>query len=96
MPHRELHFTAFVAPAGYHESAWRLVDDDPRAALGLEYYARIAQIAEAGALDALFCADNISIAEYRVEHLPQALFDPLELLSALAARTTSTNSTAAA
>jgi FMN-dependent oxidoreductase (nitrilotriacetate monooxygenase family) len=87
MPERELHFTAFVAPAGYHESAWRVVDDDPRAGLGLPYYARLARIAEAGALDALFCADNISIAEYRVEHLPQTLFDPLELLSALAALT---------
>src|SRR5579871_2955478 len=87
MPTDELHFTAFVAAAGYHESAWRVVDDDPRAGLGLPYYARLARIAEGGALDALFCADNISIAEYRVEHLPQTLFDPLELLSALAALT---------
>src|SRR5579862_2800954 len=87
MPTEELHFTAFVAAAGYHESAWRVVRDDPRAALGLPYYARLARIAEGGALDALFCADNISIATYRVEHLPQALFDPLELLSALAAVT---------
>ena len=87
MPNRELHFTAFIAPAGYHESAWRVVAEDPRSALALPYYAQIARIAEHGALDALFCADNISIAEYRVEHLPQALFDPLELLCALAALT---------
>ena len=87
MPNRELHFTAFIAPAGYHESAWRVVPEDPRSALTLPYYAQLARIAESGALDALFCADNISIAEYRVEHLPQALFDPLELLCALAALT---------
>jgi N-acetyl-S-(2-succino)cysteine monooxygenase len=84
---RELHFTAFVAPGGYHESAWRLIDADPRAVLGLPYYAELARIAERGRLDAMFAADNISIAEYRAEHMPQALFDPVELMSALCAVT---------
>src|ERR1700726_3250654 len=87
MPDRQLHFTAFIWPAGYHESAWRVVREDPRSALGLPYYTEIAQIAERGKLDSLFLADNIAIAEYRVEYLPQTLFDPVELLSALAAVT---------
>jgi FMN-dependent oxidoreductase (nitrilotriacetate monooxygenase family) len=55
--------------------------------LGLPYYAEIARIAELGKLDSLFLADNIAIAEYRVEYMPQTLFDPIEVLSALAALT---------
>jgi N-acetyl-S-(2-succino)cysteine monooxygenase len=84
---RQLHFTAFIAPAGYHESAWRLVDAEPRAVLGLPYYAGLARIAERGCLDAMFAADNISIAEYRAQHMPQTLFDPVELMCALCAAT---------
>lgn len=51
--------------------------------LGLPYYAGLARTAERGHLDAMFAADNISIAEYRAEHMPQALFDPVELMCAL-------------
>ena len=82
-----LHFTAFLYPAGYHESAWRVVPDDPRAALGLPYYLELARIAEAGRLDALFLADNLAIAEYRTEYMPATLLDPVELLCALAGAT---------
>jgi FMN-dependent oxidoreductase (nitrilotriacetate monooxygenase family) len=87
MPPRQLHFTAFIWPAGYHESAWRVVPEGPRSALGLPYYTEIARIAERGRLDSLFLADNMSIAEYRVEYMPQTMFDPIEVLSALAAVT---------
>jgi FMN-dependent oxidoreductase (nitrilotriacetate monooxygenase family) len=87
MPDRQLHFTAFIAAAGYHESAWRVVPDEPRSVLGLPHYREIARIAEHGRLDSLFMADNIAIAEYRAEYMPQTLFDPVELLSALAATT---------
>src|SRR6202012_2567651 len=87
MPARPLHFNAFIWPNGYHESAWRLVDDDVRGVLGLPYYAEIARTAEHGLLDSVFLADNIAIAEYRVTHLPQTQFDPISVLSALAAFT---------
>jgi FMN-dependent oxidoreductase (nitrilotriacetate monooxygenase family) len=87
MPRTELHLTAFIAPAGYHEAAWRVVDDEPRAGLGLPYYRELARIAEAGRLDALFMADNLTIAEYRTQYMPAALFDPVGLLCALAAVT---------
>ncbi|GAA5154376.1 NtaA/DmoA family FMN-dependent monooxygenase [Amycolatopsis dongchuanensis] len=80
----DLHFTAFVWPNGYHESAWRVVEDDVRGVLGLPYYAEIARTAERGLLDAVFLADNIAIAEYRTTHLPQTQFDPVSVLSALA------------
>ena len=61
--------------------------EDPRVGAGLPYYARDRPDRRAGELDSLFLADNIAIAEYRVEYLPQTLFDPIEMLSALAAVT---------
>jgi FMN-dependent oxidoreductase (nitrilotriacetate monooxygenase family) len=85
---RPLHFNAFIWPNGYHESAWRVVDDDIRGVLGLPYYSDIARIAERGLMDSIFLADNIAIAEYRAAYLPQTQFDPISVLSALAAGTT--------
>jgi N-acetyl-S-(2-succino)cysteine monooxygenase len=87
MSTRPLHFNAFIWPNGYHESAWRVVGDDVRGVLGLPYYAGIAQTAERGLMDSVFLADNMAIAEYRVTHLPQTQFDPVSVLSALAAVT---------
>jgi FMN-dependent oxidoreductase (nitrilotriacetate monooxygenase family) len=87
MSARQLHFNAFIWPNGYHESAWRVVDDDVRGVMGLPYYADIARTAERGLMDSIFLADNIAIAEYRATHLPQTQFDPISVLSALAAVT---------
>src|ERR1700685_4550177 len=83
----QLHFNAFIWPNGYHEAAWRVVDDDIRNVLGLSSYREIAQIAERGLMDSIFLADNIAIAEYRATYLPQTQFDPISVLSALAAVT---------
>ncbi|GGL92093.1 NtaA/DmoA family FMN-dependent monooxygenase [Nakamurella endophytica] len=88
MSARQLHFNAFVWPNGYHESAWRVVGDDGQDVLRLPYYADLARLAERGLMDSVFLADNIAIAEYRVTHLPQTQFDPISVLSALAAVTT--------
>src|SRR6201992_3174671 len=87
MSTRPLHFSAFIWRNGYHESAWRVVPDDVRGVLGLPYYADIARTAERGLMDAIFLADNIAIAEYRATYLPQTQFDPISVLSALAAVT---------
>src|SRR3569833_787203 len=81
---RPLHFNAFIWPNGYHESAWRVVNDDVRGVLGLPYYANIARIAERGLMDSIFLADNIAIAEYRVTHLSLLLFVPFSVFLALA------------
>ncbi|OBG72682.1 MULTISPECIES: NtaA/DmoA family FMN-dependent monooxygenase [unclassified Mycobacterium] len=83
----QLHFNAFVWPNGYHEAAWRLTDGDVRDVLGLPYYAEVARTAERGLLDSIFLADNIAIADYRATYLPQTQFDPISVLSALAAVT---------
>jgi FMN-dependent oxidoreductase (nitrilotriacetate monooxygenase family) len=88
MDRRLLHVNAFIWPNGYHESAWRVVEDDVRGVLGLPYYADIARTAERGLMDSVFLADNLAIPEYRVTYLPQTQFDPVSVLSALAAVTT--------
>jgi len=77
---QRLHFNAFIWPNGYHEAAWRIVDDDVRNVLGLSYYTDIARIAERGLMDSIFLADNIAIAEYRATYLPQTQFDPIAVL----------------
>jgi FMN-dependent oxidoreductase (nitrilotriacetate monooxygenase family) len=87
MSARPLHFNAFIWPNGYHESAWRVVNDDVGNVLGLSYYTDIARTAERGLMDSIFLADNIAIAEYRATYLPQTQFDPISVLSALAAVT---------
>ena len=87
MSARPLHFNAFIWPNGYHESAWRVVGDDVHGVLRLPYYADIARIAERGLMDSIFLADNIAIAGYRATYLPQTQFDPISVLSALAAVT---------
>ncbi len=87
MSTQPLHFNAFIWPNGYHEAAWRVVDGDVRNVLGLSYYTDIARIAERGLMDSIFLADNIAIAEYRATYLPQTQFDPISVLSALAAVT---------
>ncbi|MDT7582819.1 MAG: N-acetyl-S-(2-succino)cysteine monooxygenase, partial [Pseudonocardiales bacterium] len=56
MSGRPLHFTAFIWPNGYHESAWRVVDDDVREVLRLSYSTDIGRIAERGLLDSIFLA----------------------------------------
>ena len=87
MDARPLHFSAFIWPNGYHESAWRVVSDDVHDVLKLPYYTDIARIAEGALMDAIFLADNLAIAEYRASYLPQTQFDPISVLSALAAVT---------
>ena len=65
---RALHFNAFIWPNGYHESAWRVVDDDVHNVLKLSYYTDIARTAERGLMDSIFLADNIAIAGCPAAH----------------------------
>src|ERR1700742_3992839 len=87
MSTQPLHFSAFIWPNGYHESAWRVVPDDVRGVLGLPYYADIARIAERGLMDAISRPHNTPTPESRATNLPQTQFDPTSVLSALAAVT---------
>jgi N-acetyl-S-(2-succino)cysteine monooxygenase len=84
---RFINLNAYLRNSGYHESAWRVSPDDPVAVLDVRHYAELARTAERGVLDSIFLPDSPGIAEFRSEFLPGAGFDPLQLLSSLAAIT---------
>ncbi|GAA4533671.1 LLM class flavin-dependent oxidoreductase [Amycolatopsis samaneae] len=83
---RQLHLNAFVMPNGHHEAAWRHPSTDPRRARTLRHYVDIARTAERGMLDSLFLADGVALWS-NVKHNSHSHFEPLTLLSALAATT---------
>jgi FMN-dependent oxidoreductase (nitrilotriacetate monooxygenase family) len=84
---RFINLNAYLRNSGYHESAWKVSPDDPVAVLDVRHYAELARTAERGVLDSIFLPDSPGMAEFRSEFLPGAGFDPLQLLSALAAVT---------
>ncbi|WP_290056005.1 LLM class flavin-dependent oxidoreductase [Amycolatopsis solani] len=81
-----MHLNAFVMPNGHHEAAWRHPSTDPVRARTLQHYADIARTAERGKLDSLFLADGVALWG-NVKHNSHSHFEPLTLLSALAAST---------
>jgi FMN-dependent oxidoreductase (nitrilotriacetate monooxygenase family) len=82
----QLHLNAFLMANGHHEAAWRHPDTNPRQALTLRHYANLARIAERGKLDSLFLADGVALWG-NVRYNSHSRFEPLTLLSALAATT---------
>jgi FMN-dependent oxidoreductase (nitrilotriacetate monooxygenase family) len=82
----QLVLNAFVYPEGHHEAAWRHPATTPERLLDPEYFVDIAGTAERGRLDAIFFADSPAVTG-NVELRPGAGFEPLTLLSAIAART---------
>jgi len=86
MTHKQLHLNAFLMEAGHHEASWRLPDTDPGAALDVQHYIRLAQIAEAAKFDSIFLADG-SVAMGTGEFRASGQFEPLTILTAVAAAT---------
>jgi N-acetyl-S-(2-succino)cysteine monooxygenase len=83
---RQVRLTAFLSEVGYHESAWRLLPDgvEQRPAGAI---IAATQAAERGRLDAVFIADSPQVERFRAKNFPQVRYDPLELISLLAAMT---------
>lgn len=82
----------FINPAGHHQAAWRHPDSQADAGVNLRHYIEIAKLAEEAKIDAIFLADNQGVrggAPEAVHRVSQyvANFEPLTLLSALAAVT---------
>ncbi|PWB84153.1 MAG: LLM class flavin-dependent oxidoreductase [Methylocystaceae bacterium] len=91
MPSRQLHFGLNTLSAGMHPAAWLTPEADPIGYIKPEQWLRLAQIAEKGALDAIFLADEPGLNLSEDGTLPGPSFaalDPLILLSSLAAVTT--------
>src|SRR4051812_24622086 len=85
---------AFLPGPGHHVAAWRHPSVPPDAGLDFDHYRRITLTAERGKFDTIFLSDGVGIRTHykdsdelsrwgRIVH-----FEPLTLLSALAAVTT--------
>lgn len=86
-PPRRLHLNVNILHSGFVPSAWRLPEADPYAFADVRHYVRVARIAEAAKLDAVFLADNASIAD-QIDFRPITALEPTVLLASIAAATT--------
>lgn len=84
---RQLHLNVNILHSGFVPSAWRLPNADPKAFIDIAHYVNIARIAEAGKFDAVFLADNASIAD-QINFRPITALEPTLLLTAMGAATT--------
>jgi FMN-dependent oxidoreductase (nitrilotriacetate monooxygenase family) len=84
---RRLHLNVNILHSGFVPSAWRLAQADPRAFVDVGHYVRVAQIAEAAKLDAVFLADNAAIVD-QIDFRPITALEPTVLLASIAAATT--------
>lgn len=90
---RQLKLGAFLYPTGHHIAAWRHPLAQADAGSNFGHYVELAQIAEAAKFDLIFMADGVGTrgadkeALHRTATRYVAQFEPITLLSALAAVT---------
>ncbi|WP_072804191.1 LLM class flavin-dependent oxidoreductase [Rhodococcoides yunnanense] len=87
MTDRQLHLNAFLMGVGHHEAAWRHPRTEARRVLDVKHFQELARTAERGKLDSVFFADNLATGP-RVRNNAPAIFEPITLLTAMAAVTT--------
>jgi FMN-dependent oxidoreductase (nitrilotriacetate monooxygenase family) len=81
----------FFNPQGDHRMSWRHPQAPGKEIYSLDYYQRLARVAEEAKFDALFIADHVAMwdtYESNVAHYANARLEPITLLSALSAVTT--------
>src|SRR5471030_1651080 len=90
-PSRQLRLCAFMRPATIHTGAWRYPGAFPDANFNFAHIKRFAQTLERGRFDAFFMADHLAVLNMSTKALRRShtatSFEPLTLLSALAAVT---------
>jgi alkanesulfonate monooxygenase SsuD/methylene tetrahydromethanopterin reductase-like flavin-dependent oxidoreductase (luciferase family) len=85
---RTIHLACFFGGVGQHQAAWRRpTSRAEEAASGLQLHADLAACAERGLFDAIFIADGLFLDTPRTAREPMGLFEPITMLSAMAART---------
>ncbi|OWT73582.1 MULTISPECIES: LLM class flavin-dependent oxidoreductase [unclassified Achromobacter] len=91
MPSRQLKLGAFLMQTGHHIAGWRHPAAQADAAVNFRHYVALAQRAEAAKFDAIFLADAVGVRNRDIPSLSRTArsdhFEPLTLLSALAAVT---------
>ncbi|MEO6702842.1 MAG: hypothetical protein ABI140_12480 [Jatrophihabitantaceae bacterium] len=61
MGREALIFNLFNNGSGHHEAAWRLPGSYPLANLDVEYFEKLAQLAESVNFDSVFLGDHVSL-----------------------------------
>ncbi len=88
---RQLQLGAFLRPVSIHTGAWRYPGAFADANFNIAHYLRFARKLEQGKFDAIFVADHMALLNMPIEALRRsatvASFEPLTLLSAIAAVT---------
>lgn len=79
----QLNIGVLLYGCGHHQAAWLMPDSAIKEIGESRYYQRLAQIAEAGCLDAVFFADNQSFPANNPTDLPAFWLDPLVNLTAI-------------
>jgi FMN-dependent oxidoreductase (nitrilotriacetate monooxygenase family) len=80
-----LNFNLFIMDTGHHEASWRLPGSHPLANLDIEYFEKLAQLAESVTFDSVFLADHPSLQG--TGRRPSGRIEPLTLLTAVARAT---------
>ncbi|MFE6857703.1 NtaA/DmoA family FMN-dependent monooxygenase [Nocardia sp. NPDC057668] len=80
------HLNLSLMTPGHFRHAWRAEHADPLAYLDIDYFQRLARIAEAAKIDAVFLGDGPALRA-EIEEAPGTGIDPLVLLGNLAAVT---------
>ncbi|MEU6563014.1 NtaA/DmoA family FMN-dependent monooxygenase [Nocardia nova] len=80
------HLNLSLMTPGHFRHAWRLPHADPVAYLDIDYFRRLAHIAEAAKIDAVFLGDGPALRG-EIEEAPGTGIDPLILLGHIAAVT---------
>ena len=88
---RQIKLGAFLMQTGHHIAAWRHPEAQADAPINFRHYAELARRAEAAKFDAIFLADSVGVRNTDLASLSRTArsdhFEPLTLLSALAAVT---------
>lgn len=88
---KQIKLGAFLMQTGHHIAGWRHPDAAAEASFSFQHYADLAKRAEAAKFDAVFLADSVGVRQPDNSALFRsaraAHFEPLTLLSALAAVT---------
>lgn len=91
MSARQMKLGAFLWATGHHIAAWRHPKAHVTAGIDIDHYIHLARTVEAAKFDMIFCEDAAGLREANVGIASQTSrsigFEPISLLSALAAQT---------
>lgn len=87
---KQIHLWAFLQGIGFFPTGWRHERARPEGVFAMDYYARVAKMAEAACFDAIVFGDQLQsrgAGGRTPAHLPMPTLDPVSLLMAMAAVT---------